>query len=78
MKQATQGAIKTSHQDQVEEWANFVKNNPDKWKAMHTKFINAQIKMANEALQRIGKQKNGKEKLVELFYIKNKKIIASL
>ncbi len=78
MKQTTKKEIKTSHQDQVEAWANFVKNNPDKWKAQHTKFINAQIKMANEALKRIGKQKNGKEKLIELFYIKNKKLIASL
>lgn len=69
---------KTSHQDQVEEWANFVKNNPDKWKAQHTKFINAQINMANEALRRVRKQKNGKEKLIELFYIKNKKLIDSL
>jgi len=73
-----QAAQKTSHQDQVEAWANFVKNNPDKWKAPHTKFINAQITMANSALQRIRKQKNGKEKLVELFYIKNKRLIASL
>ncbi|MEK6921228.1 MAG: hypothetical protein AABX82_05055 [Nanoarchaeota archaeon] len=75
MKQTT---TKTSHQDQVEEWANFVRENPDKWKAQHTKFINAQIKMANEALQRIRKQKNGKEKIVELFSVKNKQLIASL
>lgn len=69
---------KTSHRDQVEDWAHFVRNNPDKWKAQHTRFINAQINMANEALQRIRKQKNGKEKLVELFSVKNKQLIASL
>ena len=69
---------KTSHQDQVEAWANYVRDNPETWKEQHTRFINAQIIMANEALQRIRKQKNGKEKLIELFSVKNKQLIASL
>lgn len=69
---------KTSHEDQVTEWAHFVRNNPTQWKAQHTRFINAQIQMANEALKRIQMQKNGKEKVIELFSIKNKKIIDSL
>ncbi len=37
-----------SHEEQIERWANFVKNNPDKWKQEHTRFINAQITKANE------------------------------
>lgn len=37
-----------SHIEQIERWANFVKNNPNKWKQEHTKFINAQISKANE------------------------------
>ena len=39
MKQAAQETMKTSHQDQVEEWANFVKNNPDKWKEKDFRIV---------------------------------------
>ncbi len=68
----------TSHQEQVEQWANYIRDNPTSWRIQHTRFLNAQIQLANDALQRIRKQKNGKEKLVELFSVKNKQIIASL
>ena len=37
-----------SHKEQIERWAKFVKNNPNKWKSEHTKFINAQIDKANK------------------------------
>jgi len=70
--------MKTSHNDQVEEWANYIKHNPDKWREQHTHFINAQIIMAREALERIKQQKNGKQKIIELFGIKNKNLIERL
>lgn len=65
--------MRTSHNDQIVRWAEFVKNNPDKWKPIHTKFINAQFQKANSFLQRLLKQPNGKEKVIKLYNIKNLK-----
>lgn len=36
-----------SHDEQIERWARFVRDNPDKWREEHTNFINAQINKAN-------------------------------
>lgn len=52
-------------------WANYVRNNPGKWKAIHTKFINAQFEKAYAFLKRLAKQKNGKEKIIKIYGIKN-------
>lgn len=70
--------MKTSHSDQVEEWATYIKNNPDKWREQHTLFVNSQIIMAREALGRIKQQKNGKQKIIEMFGIKNNALIEKL
>lgn len=70
--------MKTSHEEQIVQWATYIRENPTKWRAQHTRFLNAQLEMANAALERIKKQKNGKEKIVELFGIKNKEIIERL
>lgn len=70
--------MKTSHEDQIVEWANYIKQNPSKWRAQHTQFLNSQIEMANAALERIKKQKNGKQKIIELFGITNKELIKKL
>lgn len=45
-----------SHTEQIERWARFVKNNPDKWKKEHTLFINAQIEKANEFYSQLDKK----------------------
>lgn len=70
--------MKTSHEDQIEEWATYILENPTTWKVQHTQFLNAQIEMANAALERIKKQPNGKEKIIEMFGIKNKELIKRL
>jgi len=57
--------------EQVERWANFVKNNPDKWKKIHTEFINAQFEKHQKFVRKILSEKNGFEKLVEIYRIKN-------
>ena len=61
-----------THQEHLEQWAEYVKNNPD-WKKHHTEFINAQFDKAYQFIERIKKQKGGKEKIVQLYGIKNKK-----
>ena len=57
--------------EQVERWANFVKNNPDKWKKIHTKFINAQFEKHRAFIKRLLKEPDGFEKIVKLYDIKN-------
>ena len=63
-----------THMESVERWANYVKNNPD-WKRQHTAFINAQIEMARRAIEKIRKQPGGKEKLMKLYNISNRKVL---
>ena len=62
-----------SHKDQMERWASFVKNNPDKWKKIHTEFVNAQFEKSEKFYKRLLKTKKGKEKIIKIFKIKNLK-----
>lgn len=81
-KDFTYGAVKhnkiidpkrdKTHADHIESWAHFVKTNPN-WKKIHTEFINAQFEKANSFIKRLLKQPNGKEKIIKLYKIKNKK-----
>jgi len=61
-----------THMEQVKRWANYVRNNPD-WKKIHTEFINAQFEKAYQAIEKISKMPNGKEKIKKLYGIKNEK-----
>jgi hypothetical protein len=62
-----------THAEFVDRWAEFVRNNPDKWRKIHTEFINAQIQMNRQFLERLKKTPSGKEKIIELYKIKNLK-----
>ncbi len=59
------------HLEHVERWATFVRENPTKWKKVHTEFINALFQKNEEVTQRILQQPGGKQKLIELYGIKN-------
>lgn len=61
-----------SHGDQIERWAKFMIENPDKWKKIHTEFINAQFQKSEDFIKRLAKTQNGKEKIIEIYGIKNK------
>lgn len=56
-----------THMESVEIWANYVKENPTKWKKQHTKFIDSQFIKHREFVKRLLKTKNGKEKLKKLY-----------
>lgn len=45
---------------------------------MHTRFVDDQIKMANNALNKLRSTDEGKKKLIELKGIRNKQIISKL
>ncbi len=55
-----------THTEQIERWANFIKNNPTKWKPELKQFLDAQIIRSNNFLKRLEKQPNGKEKILLL------------
>ncbi len=63
----------TTHMEHVERWAKFVKENPTKWQKPHSDFINSQYDLALNAIQRILKMPNGKEKIKKIYKINNLK-----
>ena len=65
--------MRKSHLEQVERWANFVKANPEKWREEHNEFINALFENHYQFVERLLKTPKGKEKMIQLYGIKNKK-----
>ena len=59
------------HNDFIERWAKFMKENPDKWKKIHTEFIDAQFEKANNVIKELSKTKQGREKIIKVYNIKN-------
>ena len=55
-------AIDRSREEQIIEWANYVRSHND-WKKIHTEFINSQFIKYKNFLKRILKTANGKKKL---------------
>lgn len=64
--------MKNDRMEQVERWAHFVRDNPTKWKKIHTEFINALFDKHYQFRERLLKTPGGKEKLVKLYGIKNR------
>lgn len=64
--------------DFIERWAAYVRSSSGGWKKEHSTFINAQFAKAEAFLERLKKQEGGKEKIRELYQIKNKKGYPSL
>ena len=52
-----------THMEQVERWAEYVKNNPDKWKSKIKPFIDAQIIMSKRFYKKLAETKEGMEKI---------------
>ena len=55
-----------SHSDQIERWARFVRENPEKWQKQHTAFLNSMIIGANEKYEKLKKLPNGEKIIGEL------------
>ena len=64
--------MRDNHLEQIERWAHFVKNNPNKWEKEHTEFINALFEKHDQFRARLLKTPEGKKKMIELYNIKNK------
>lgn len=57
--------------EEIDRWVKYMKENPTTWKSKHTKFINAQYEKTYSFIKRVLKTKNGKEKIIKLYNIKN-------
>ena len=63
--------IEKSRLEQIERWAKFIRENPDKWRRQHTLFLNAQIICANEKYEKLKKMSNGEKIIEELRRLRN-------
>lgn len=55
-----------SHEEQIERWAKYVKENPDKWKSRLKPFLDSQIIMAQRFYRKLAETEEGKKKISEL------------
>ena len=55
--------------ESVERWAKKVKEG--NWKEEHTEFINSQFQKAENIIKKLSKTKDGCEKIIKLYNIKN-------
>jgi len=55
-----------THNEQIERWAKYVRENPDKWKSKLKPFLDAQIIMARRFYKNLAKTEEGREKIKEL------------
>ena len=60
-----------SHEEQLERWAEYVKNNPD-WKIKLKPFLDSQIIIARRFYKKLAETEKGREKILELS--KNRKL----
>ncbi len=61
-----------THGEFIERWASFVRNNPpEKWQIILDEFIDAQYDIHQRFLERIRNTKEGREKIIKLYSIKN-------
>jgi hypothetical protein len=55
-----------THTEQVERWAKYVKENPNKWKSKIKEFLDSQIIMSRRFYKKLLESKEGKEKIQKL------------
>jgi len=62
-----------THAEQIERWARYVRENPDKWKAGFKKFIDSQLIMSRRFYQKLAETEEGRKKIKLLKGLKNSK-----
>ena len=59
-----------THIDELERWARYVYDNPDKWKQKIKPFLDSQIKISQRAYKKILQMPNGNEKILRIRKVK--------
>lgn len=55
-----------SHKEQIERWALYVRNNPDKWRAELKPFLDSQLIMARRFYNKLSQTEEGRKKILKL------------
>ena len=55
-----------THEEQIERWAEFVRDNPYKWKLRFKEFIDSQILMSRRFYKKLAESPGGEEKIKAL------------
>ena len=55
-----------THDEQIKRWAEYVKNNPQKWKSHLKPFIDDQIIIARRFYKKLSETEKGREKIKAL------------
>lgn len=63
--------MRKEHNEQIERWAKFVKENPTEWKKHLKPFLDSQIIKAQKFYQKLSETPQGREKILKLRNIKN-------
>jgi len=59
--------------NEIDRWVKYMKENPSKWKKIHTEFIDAQFSKSEEFIKQLLKEPNGKERVINAYGLKNLK-----
>ena len=62
-----------THDEQIERWADYVRENPDKWKSKFKPFLDAQIIMARRFYKKLAETPEGREKIKKLIEMRREK-----
>ena len=57
--------------EEIDRWIKYMKEHPERWKKIHTEFINAQFIKSNHFIKRLVQQPGGREKITNAYRIKN-------
>ena len=55
-----------SHDEQIERWANYVREHPTEWKKHLKPFLDAQIIMARRFYNKLAETEEGRKKIIEM------------
>jgi len=61
-----------THSEQIERWAEHVKNNPKSWKKELKPFLDSQIIMARRFYNKLAQTPEGRRKIIEIRKLKIK------
>lgn len=59
-----------THNEQIERWARFVKDNPLEWKKKLKPFLDAQIIMSRRFYKKLAETPEGREKINRLRHLR--------
>ncbi|MBS3099806.1 hypothetical protein J4463_01145 [Candidatus Pacearchaeota archaeon] len=58
--------MREEHSEQIERWANYIRENPEKWKSKLKPFLDAQIIMARRFYSELMKTEKGRQTLLKI------------